>query len=91
MVDCLIDCTITIERYPNMPTIRELRLRQGMSQEALAVSAGVGSQTVRRAENGGAIRKISALAICRVLNVSLDQVEGLSVLSAAQWQNRKRA
>lgn len=73
-----------------MPTIRELRLKHGWSREYLAVSAGVGSQTVSRAEAGEAIRKANALAICRALGVGLDQVEGLNLFSAVHVQNRER-
>jgi len=75
-----------------MPTIRELRLKRGLSREALAVSAGVGTQTVMRAEKGAGIRKASALAICRALDVSLEQVSGLVTFSAVNAaENRRRA
>lgn len=73
-----------------MATIRELRLKQDISQGTLAVLAGVGSQTIWRAEAGQAIRKSNALAICQALNVSLEEVEGIKLFSAVQAQNRKR-
>ena len=74
-----------------MPTIRDLRLKRGWSREYLAVSAGVGSNTIARAEAGEAIRKANAIAICNALGVALDQVEGISLFSAVQAQNRRRA
>lgn len=73
-----------------MPSIRELRVRRDISQETLARSANVGSQTIWRAEAGRPIRRESALAICQALGVSLSQVEGLQLFSAVQSQNRKR-
>lgn len=74
-----------------MPTIRDLRLRRDWPQSYLAFLSGVGTQTIWRAEAGRPIRKVNALAICKALEVALDQVEGIELYSAVQTQNRRRA
>lgn len=73
-----------------MPNIRELRVRQDLSQSALAALAGVSKQTIFRAEAGRPIHRVVAQAICQALQVSLDQVEGINLFSAVQAHNRKR-
>ena len=65
----------TTEEYKNMPTLRELRVRQDLSQSQLAVLAGVGEQTIWRAEAGRAIKREIARAICQALGTEPDQVE----------------
>lgn len=52
--------------------LREIRQEHGLSQEQLAVAAGVSSKTVRGAENCQHIlRKKNAEAIARVLGVDV--------------------
>lgn len=73
-----------------MATIREVRVNQDITQEALAKSAGVCYHTVFRLEAGCPVRKTTALAICRVLGVSLDAVEGINFYSAVRAHSKPK-
>ncbi len=59
--------------------LKELRMRKGLSQSDLGKLAGVSHETVARIERGQKTGMKSALKICRVLEVEVDQVEGLVV------------
>lgn len=71
-----------------MLTLRELRVKRDWTQDELAGFAGVGPQTVWRAEAGRAINKKTARALCKALEVSLEDVSGLNLYSAVQAHNK---
>lgn len=71
-----------------MPTIRELRVRQGMSQKELAVAIGVSEQTINRLETGKSARKSTIVAVCRALYTTMDHVEGYSLFDPIAAQNK---
>jgi transcriptional regulator with XRE-family HTH domain len=72
-----------------MPTLRELRVKRNWRQKDLAGAAGLGHQTVWRAESGLAINEGTAQALCLALNVSLEEVAGIKLYSAVQVRNRR--
>jgi len=61
-----------------LPNLRWHRDRQGYSQEALAKLARISKSTVMKAEQGHEVRGSSGRALSRALNVSLDELRGLS-------------
>lgn len=66
-----------------MTTLERLRREQGLDQKDLAVRAGVAQSTVSRAESGGKLTTQTALALARVLNVSVEDLFGGDAFSEA--------
>ena len=62
-----------------MPTIRELRVNKGLSQQALASKAGVAIGTVNRMEAGNPVSALAFHAVCAALDVSPDTVTGVVI------------
>jgi DNA-binding XRE family transcriptional regulator len=56
-------------------TLREARIAAGLSQQAMAERAGVALRTVVYAEAGRNIRIWTAIRFCRVLDVTLNDIE----------------
>ena len=48
-------------------SLRELRLRRGLDQEALSRKAGVSSRTLRRVEEGRGVRPATLASVCEAL------------------------
>ncbi len=67
-----------------MPTIRELRVARGLSQEALAAKARVSMRTVNRLERGNAVTRATVDAVAKALGVSPNAVTGVSILNRVQ-------
>lgn len=59
-----------------MTTLERLRREQGLDQKDLAARAGVAQSTVSRAESGGKLTTQTALALARVLKVSVEDLFG---------------
>lgn len=75
--------------------LRRLRLRQNVTQGDLATEAGVSSQTVRKAEDGGSVRLSSLIRLMRALGVGggiqgLVPEESPSPLELLDRQGRER-
>lgn len=80
------------ERRALAVTIRELRARQGMSQEAVAAEAGLGRGFLSELESGR--RRVSfeaVVAIARALDVSLEEVARLFEARVAERSQRAGA
>jgi len=69
-----------------MPTIRELRESQGLSQRELADQALVSVQAISRLENGKLVSKITLMRVCKALGVPASEVQGAQV-----FENRMRS
>lgn len=66
-------------RHPAYPRIREMRLRQHISQETLAVYAGISRRTYAKYEKGQHAMPVEVLAaIADYFHVSLDYLVGRS-------------
>jgi transcriptional regulator with XRE-family HTH domain len=59
-----------------MTTLERLRREQGLDQKDLAAKAGIAQSTVSRAESGGQVTAPTALALARVLGVSVEALLG---------------
>lgn len=59
-----------------MTTLERLRREQGLDQKELAARAGVAQSTVSRAESGGKLTADTAIALARVLKVSVEDLFG---------------
>jgi len=57
-----------------MTTFERLRREQGLDQKDLAARAGVAQSTVSRAESGGKLTADTALALARVLGVTVEEL-----------------
>lgn len=57
-----------------MTTLERLRREQGLDQKDLAARAGVSQSTVSRAESGGKLTADTALALARVLRVTVEEL-----------------
>ncbi len=57
-----------------MTQLERLRKEQGLDQTQLATRAGVAQSTVSRAESGGKLTADTALALARVLKVSVEEL-----------------
>lgn len=61
-----------------MSTLQQLREEAGfLTPEAFAAHADLSNNTIRRAERGRVITRQSALRIARVLQMPLEEIEGL--------------
>lgn len=63
-----------------METIKSLREQQGLSRAELARRADMTDDTVRRAEAGQTITRVTAIKICRALGVGIEQITGLKLV-----------
>lgn len=57
-----------------MTTIERLRREQGLDQLELARRAGLAQSTVSRVERGGELTATTALALARVLGVTVEEL-----------------
>ena len=58
-----------------MISLKELRKERGLSQERLALRAGVSSQTLWRMEHGKAMLPVVVEAVARALSADPDEIE----------------
>jgi transcriptional regulator with XRE-family HTH domain len=56
-------------------TLKQLRLKSGLSQPQLAMMAGVSTSTIWRAERGQSIAKLNQHRIAQVLGVNPSEIE----------------
>lgn len=57
-----------------MTTLERLRREQGLDQKDIAALAGVAQSTVSRAESGGQLTAQTALALAKVLGVTVEDL-----------------
>lgn len=62
-----------------MPTIKELRLKLGWTQDDLAREAGVSTSTISKIERGGSINKSTLKWVLQALRVQTGEVSGVVV------------
>lgn len=67
-----------------MPTIRELRLARGLSQQALSSKAHISMMTLSRMELGKPVLRATVDAVAKALGVSPNAVTGVIVLNRVQ-------
>lgn len=60
--------------------LRQLRKNKGMSRTELAYKAGVSEKTIYRAETGQPVRRETLARICKILEIGIEEVEGLKIL-----------
>lgn len=60
--------------FKGKPSIREVRIRAGLTQEQVADKAGLSKTTVHKIERGGPFRRGTLRLICDALGVTLDDV-----------------
>lgn len=61
-----------------MPTIKDVRIEQGLTQQELASKANIAYATVSRLERGKHVTKGTLTLICQVLGISPDEVTGVN-------------
>lgn len=72
-----------------MVTLLDARIRQELSQEDLATQAGLSRETISQAENGKRVRKTTLAAICAVLKINPNDVEGVNLFVPVRDRTRK--
>lgn len=60
-------------------TLREVRERAGLSQNALAQKAGITIQTISRIENGLPTKESTIEKICKIIGVSRNDITGVTI------------
>lgn len=65
-----------------MVTLRELRVKKGLSQTELASKAGVSYNTVSHMERGIRVSVKKAMSVCDALGVTLDDIAGLNITTS---------
>ena len=78
--------------------IKSKRIEQNITQQNLAIAAGINRSTIVQLENGGGANLLSFLQILRALNI-LDMLDGFKVeqqlspiqLSKIKYNTRERA
>ncbi|WAM36617.1 helix-turn-helix domain-containing protein [Caldicellulosiruptor acetigenus] len=67
-----------------MNRLREIRLSRGISQYALAKELGISRQRLSNYENGKRRLPVElAIHICRILNVTLEEIYGIETTQTA--------
>lgn len=61
-----------------MPTIRNLREKQGLTRQDLSNKARVSISSIARLENGGVASRNTVLRLCDALGVGIEEVEGVN-------------
>lgn len=61
-----------------MPTIREIRVSQGLTRQDLSNKAHISTATIARLENDGVASRNTILRLCEVLGVQVDDVSGVT-------------
>ena len=67
-----------------MPTIREIRESQGLTQAELANRAFVSARVISEMENGKPVRKMTLARVCNALGVPVSEVQGVRVLKRSR-------
>jgi transcriptional regulator with XRE-family HTH domain len=60
-------------------TLKQIRMRRGLSQAELARLSGVTVKTISSIECGKTAQTSTILKICRVLEIELDDLEGVKL------------
>lgn len=64
-----------------MPTVKELRVSKGWSQQELATRAGVGIHAVGRLEKGDSVYKATLSQICQAIEVDPSEITGVNIVN----------
>ena len=64
-----------------MPTIKELRVQRGWTQDNLAREAGVATSTISHLENGEPVQRSTLKLVCQALRVRPGEITGATIIN----------
>ncbi len=62
-----------------MPTLKQLRIAQGLTQKRLAELAGISEERVNKMENGASVQRDYVEKVLQVLGAFEEEVDGLKI------------